>query len=385
MRAGRRNSVLCTRVSRTRQGSPPATGLTVSICLPLLPEALRVADNATTYGVDSPSTVGALILNSTLSHGGTAAVRVRSAATVTMTNTAIVGGVSNTGTLVANRCLYAGASGNNINGVPTFEDAGAGDYRLAPGSLGIDAADHDEYVAGCETVANIVYDNSTTILGFLMNDRDLERGDSVTLAGTDRSVVEISLLLHSNAGDVNADVRVRLYDGGDSGADPGALLWTSALFTQMAIADGVAQYDFAVPHILVGDQVTWTVELTNVSGDPALWVGPRFVAPPTIRTSSDYAWNHTGGTWALEVFAVGADNNNYGAIITTVCDSGTTCLGDLTGDGVIDLSDLALMLSAFATCAGDPAYNPDADLDGDGCVALSDLAIQLSVFATTCP
>lgn len=43
-------------------------------------------------------------------------------------------------------CLYPGAfGGGNIDGLPTFVDAMDGDYRLAEGSLGIDAADKDIY------------------------------------------------------------------------------------------------------------------------------------------------------------------------------------------------------------------------------------------------
>ncbi|MEZ6084406.1 MAG: hypothetical protein R3E58_10820 [Phycisphaerae bacterium] len=45
------------------------------------------------------------------------------------------------------RCLFPGATGDNIDGLPTFVDAANGDFRLAAGSLGIDAADYDTYVA----------------------------------------------------------------------------------------------------------------------------------------------------------------------------------------------------------------------------------------------
>ncbi|MEO1128637.1 MAG: hypothetical protein AAFX05_02895 [Planctomycetota bacterium] len=44
------------------------------------------------------------------------------------------------------RCVYSGATGNNIDGVPTFVDPANGNFRLAPGSLGIDAADTDAYL-----------------------------------------------------------------------------------------------------------------------------------------------------------------------------------------------------------------------------------------------
>jgi len=54
--------------------------------------------------------------------------------------------------------------------------------------------------------------------------------------------------------------------------------------------------------------------------------------------------------------------------------------GDLDGDGDVDLSDLAAMLSAFGLCSGDPGYDAAADLDAGGCVDLSDLAGLLSNF-----
>ena len=49
--------------------------------------------------------------------------------------------------ITASRSVFPGAGGDNIDGAPTFVDAPNGDYRLAPGSLGIDAADYDAYAA----------------------------------------------------------------------------------------------------------------------------------------------------------------------------------------------------------------------------------------------
>ncbi|MFQ5806383.1 MAG: dockerin type I domain-containing protein [Phycisphaerae bacterium] len=51
--------------------------------------------------------------------------------------------------------------------------------------------------------------------------------------------------------------------------------------------------------------------------------------------------------------------------------------GDINGDGVVDLVDLALLLMAYGSCEGDPDYNANADFDGSGCVDLSDLATLL--------
>jgi hypothetical protein len=57
-------------------------------------------------------------------------------------------------------------------------------------------------------------------------------------------------------------------------------------------------------------------------------------------------------------------------------------LGDLDGDGDVDLSDLAALLAAYGACTGDPDYNALADLDGNGCVELSDLAALLANYGT---
>ena len=57
-------------------------------------------------------------------------------------------------------------------------------------------------------------------------------------------------------------------------------------------------------------------------------------------------------------------------------------LGDLDGDGDVDLSDLAQLLANYGMTDG--AEYEDGDLDGDGDVDLSDLAALLGVYGSTC-
>lgn len=58
------------------------------------------------------------------------------------------------------------------------------------------------------------------------------------------------------------------------------------------------------------------------------------------------------------------------------------CAGDINGDGVRDISDLALFLAAFgSTC---PCPNPCVDINGDGVVDISDLALFLAGFGVPC-
>lgn len=54
------------------------------------------------------------------------------------------------------------------------------------------------------------------------------------------------------------------------------------------------------------------------------------------------------------------------------------CSGDLSGDGLVDLLDLTLMLSAYGVSAG-------GDMDCDGDTDLDDLSAMLSRFGAACP
>jgi len=51
------------------------------------------------------------------------------------------------GGATAQSSLFQNAPTENIDGMPTFVDAANGNYRLAPGSLGIDAANYEAYLA----------------------------------------------------------------------------------------------------------------------------------------------------------------------------------------------------------------------------------------------
>lgn len=67
------------------------------------------------------------------------------------------------------------------------------------------------------------------------------------------------------------------------------------------------------------------------------------------------------------------------------CEGPPLCPGDLDGDGIIGVPDLALLLGAYASCTGNPRFLPAADLDGSGCVDIADLAEELSNYASMCP
>ncbi len=59
-------------------------------------------------------------------------------------------------------------------------------------------------------------------------------------------------------------------------------------------------------------------------------------------------------------------------------------IGDLNGDCVVDLSDLATLLAAYGSCLGDAEYRPEADFDCNDRVELADLATLLAHYGETC-
>ncbi|MBI5865686.1 MAG: hypothetical protein HZB38_14485 [Planctomycetes bacterium] len=63
----------------------------------------------------------------------------------------------------------------------------------------------------------------------------------------------------------------------------------------------------------------------------------------------------------------------------------SACPGEIAGDSMTDLSDLAALLASFGSCAGQSNFVVAADLDFDGCITLSDLATLLSAFGLPCP
>ena len=58
------------------------------------------------------------------------------------------------------------------------------------------------------------------------------------------------------------------------------------------------------------------------------------------------------------------------------------CPGDINGDNIVDLTDLATLIAHFGMTSG--AGLADGDLDGDGDVDLTDLATMLAYFGVSC-
>jgi C1A family cysteine protease len=116
----------------------------------------------------------------------------------------------------------------------------------------------------------------------------------------------------------------------------------------------------------VDDRETWTYVEWRV-GDyvtPTSQVRVRFIASDNPNNSLVEALIDDFRVEALE------------------CEAPPDCPEDLNGDGEIDLSDLAILLTNYGITGAAPE---DGDLDGDGDVDLTDLSALLAVYGTSCP
>ena len=130
------------------------------------------------------------------------------------------------------------------------------------------------------------------------------------------------------------------------------------------------------------------IDLSAPSGTNSLFARTRFDSQDDYVdyafTSFRHVDENSAGTWTVAM-ADGASGdlatfNDFHLVFY-----GTPrCAGDLDTDGVVTLTDLARLLSAFGGCTGDDAYAPAGDHDNNGCIDLSDLEALLINFDQTC-
>jgi len=192
--------------------------------------------------------------------------------------------------------------------------------------------------------STIVYDNTTTSLGYLTpiltgssftGDTSYEAGDQITLASTERSVTEIDILISSAfATGGTADAQVRFYENDGTGGKPGTILWDSGVLNDLPYVPGANTFTFIVPHAVVPDTFTWTIYLSGRTGSAVIgYMGPQFYNPPTVGSSNDFIWAFDGTSW--NSFNDPQLVDNYAARVSAVPEPATMLL---LGSGLIGLA-----------------------------------------------
>ena len=60
-------------------------------------------------------------------------------------------------------------------------------------------------------------------------------------------------------------------------------------------------------------------------------------------------------------------------------------LGDVDGDGQVDMADIGFVTRGFGSYPGHPRWNPDADMNQSGFIDMKDIGLAITNYGKTCP
>ena len=110
---------------------------------------------------------------------------------------------------------------------------------------------------------------------------------------------------------------------------------------------------------------------------------------PDTSMNMTFSWDTTGVTPCVN-YTIKAEASVV-ANETDITDNNFTdgsvkvkMLGDINGDGIIDIDDLNRAGKAYGSYMGEPEYNPEADLNNDGHIDMRDLAVIGKNYGKTC-
>jgi hypothetical protein len=191
---------------------------------------------------------------------------------------------------------------------------------------------------GTTVSAEIIYDNSSDYTGQITPEQNAEIGDSVTFAGTARTVTDFKFeyslsTVAATAGNELGQVFFYANDGGNG--LPGTLLYTSPVFG-LVVPTASRPYETAEISgisVDVPDSITWTVKFSGIdSGEQA---GLLFYTTPTVGSSptitqgpvvTDYTVLHNTSTLGWDAIDHPGVTDNLGAQFTAVPEPSTLAI-----------------------------------------------------------
>jgi hypothetical protein len=186
------------------------------------------------------------------------------------------------------------------------------------------------------TFGSLIFDNTAAGPSRILSFTALQQGDTVKSAGTDRLVTDLQIAVTQQGTPGTSDMKARLYANDGAHGNPGTLLWSSALRTNVHLSGAVEFVDFSVPSVLVPDVFTWTIQISNTS---PVAVGLPSFGPANVGTLLSNGFGTPPG-WTLL-------SNSYGARISAA--SATVPLPTSLVGFALGLPCLGLWFFAFRT------------------------------------
>ena len=298
---------------------------------------------------------------------------------------------------------------SNYGGTDSFH----GPYQNVTGSDGIgdtpyviDANNTDHYPLMLPSSSQITFDQ--TGVGSEFN------GTVVTIDGANYSASSLPLYFWWEPGSVHSFS----YASSLSVSGGEQYFWNSTTGLSTLQSDSIT---VASPGIITGDYVTHAVTVTNITasttwvyqgGTPTINVTVKNVgAFNESAVSITLYYNVTAGksinTYPLSLSAgqsltlaftwntKGVPYQNYTLTAVATIPTGSNTLsdgtitikllGDVNGDGRVDLRDIALVARAFGSNPTSSNWNPYADINGDGTVIMKDIDLVARNFGQHYP
>jgi hypothetical protein len=105
---------------------------------------------------------------------------------------------------------------------------------------------------------------------------------------------------------------------------------------------------------------------------------------PSANITVSFAWNTSGvvphnytitGSCTILPYDINVTNNAL-----TISNVTVRIVGDVNGDGVVNMADVIIVINAFGSYPGHPRWNIAADVNGDGVVNMADIVLVLINF-----
>ncbi|HEX3313841.1 MAG TPA: hypothetical protein VHR72_03065, partial [Gemmataceae bacterium] len=338
-------------------------------------------NGANTYTGPTAVANGALIVNGSLS----------ASSTVSITGNGILGGTGFVGKVINNGVVNPGSPG--APGILTI----AGDLTFGPGTLVLDlAANGSDRVNDTGPTIDITGTTLSLNVGtitpnekftILVTPGDITgRFANLPTTGSSFTVGSLTFTINYDAG-VGDDATVTLQASGGNPSLVGTLLngginyVNSALAThQHSMVENVV-YSFTQAVSLSASNFT----LSGIQGTP-----PSLV--PNVSVSG------SGMLWTVSFTGAGVNaatnsiaDGEFELVLSGVAGMATSTydffrlLGDMDGNGTVDTSDFATLVSTFLRASTDPLYLGADDFDGDNTIGTSDFAEFTGNFLKTLP
>ena len=151
--------------------------------------------------------------------------------------------------------------------------------------------------------------------------------------------------------------------------------------TSVATHKTVASQGYGVNVTLTAANLDVYTETFNVTAyaNTTIFASQNVTLLSGTSENVTFTWNTTGfayGNYTISAYAWPAPGETSTAFNN--CTGGWVCVsivGDVNGDGIVNMKDIALVARAFGSTPSSNNWNPNADINGDGMVNMRDIAL----------